>query len=89
MAQRFLKDPQAVLDYYIDWSDLLAGDDIVTSTWATPDTVVLGAQGVLGAYTQIWVSGGEPDAVAAITNHIVTTGGREDERTIYLVMRQQ
>jgi len=31
---RFLKDPDAVLDYGFDWSDWLAdGETISTSTW--------------------------------------------------------
>ena len=30
----FPKDPDAVLDYYLDWGPWLAGDTIVTSAWA-------------------------------------------------------
>ena len=43
----------------------------------------------LGMFTQIWVAGGEVNTMAAVTNHITTAGGREDERTIYLELFDQ
>ena len=33
----FLKDPDAVLDYSVDWSKWLAGDQIQTSAWLVSD----------------------------------------------------
>jgi hypothetical protein len=85
--QHFLKDPQAVLDYYIDWTPLLGDDEIVTSTWVTPDTLTLSDSGILGSFTVIWVAGGAVDTVASATNHVLTAEGREDERTIFFVLR--
>ena len=39
----FLKDPDAVLDYSVDWSKWLAGDQIETSTWFVSDPALQSA----------------------------------------------
>ena len=33
----FIKDPDAVLDYSVDWSKWLTGMEIVTSAWSVSD----------------------------------------------------
>lgn len=33
----FLKDPDAVLDYSIEWSKWLAGDQVQASAWSVSD----------------------------------------------------
>lgn len=83
----FVKDPSAVLDYYLDWTPWLAGDTIVTSAWVTTGTVTLRDAAVVGSVTLIWVEGGLAGELVDLTNHIVTTGGREDERTLRLILR--
>jgi len=36
----FIKDPDAVLDYSVDWSKWLAGDQIQTSAWSVSDPAI-------------------------------------------------
>jgi hypothetical protein len=85
----FVKDPAAVLDYTIDWSPWLAEDAIVTSTWVVEGDVELSDDVVYSSITQVWASGGTEGTLADLTNHVVTEDGREDERTIRLILRQQ
>lgn len=88
MAQ-FTKDPDAVLDYQIDWSDWLGSDTISTSDW----TVATGLTGDSDSNTDttatIWLSGGTAGATYSVTNEIVTNGGRTDNRsfTVYVEER--
>ena len=90
MTTAFLHDPQAILDYYIDWTAWLAGDPVSVSTWETPDiAVTLSQEAIVGGLTQVWVAGGLSGTVVPLTNHIVTVGGREEDRTLYLIVRDK
>lgn len=89
MPSSFVKDPDAKLDYYINWTSWLAGDTISLSTWVSTDGVTLSAETVLGGVTRVWVDGGTAGAVVALTNHITTAAGREEDRTLYLVIREK
>lgn len=82
----FVKDPSAVLDYYMDWSTWLAGDEIATSTWVATGTVTIRDPAIEGDFAVIWVEGGTAGELVDLTNHIVTTEGREDERTLRLIV---
>ena len=89
MPSSFVKDPDAKLDYYINWTAWLAGDTISGSTWVSTDGVVLSADAILGGVTRVWVDGGTQGTVAALTNHITTVAGREEDRTLLLVIREK
>lgn len=86
MSAYMEKDPDAVLDYGIDWSDwLVAGDTIDASTWT-----ITGSDAALvkdsdfsdSTVTGLWLSGGTVDEEYSATCHIVTTAGRADDRTL-------
>ena len=80
----FTKDPDAVLDYSVDWSLWLAGDTISSSEWLLEDGGVL--EKVTDTHTAtratIWLQGGQDGITYLVTNRIVTSGGRTDDRTI-------
>jgi hypothetical protein len=85
LVRSFVKDPSAVLDYYMDWTAWLAGDTIVDSVWtATGGTVTLRDTAITGTFTSVWVEGGVAGELVDLLNHIITTEGREDERTLRL-----
>ena len=80
----FTKDPDAVLDYSVDWLLWLAGDQISSSEWI----LELGAtiQKITDTFTNsrtvVWLGGGDKGITYLVTNRIVTVGGRTDDRTI-------
>ena len=80
----FTKDPDAVLDYSVDWSLWLAGDTISSSEWLLEDGAAL--QKVTDTHTSTkatnWQQGGQAGITYLVTNRIVTVGGRTDDRTI-------
>ena len=80
----FTKDPDAVLDYSVDWSLWLAGDEISTSEWiwrrARPSRRSTDTNTTTKA--TVWLRGGQEGTTYLVTNRIVTVGGRTDDRTI-------
>jgi hypothetical protein len=87
----FEKDPNAVLDYVIDWGDewLEAGDEISTSAWTIPTGITKDSDTKTTTTTTIWLSGGTDGVSYDIVNRIVTTGGRTDDRTITIKVRER
>jgi len=81
----YVKDPAANLPFSENWATWLAGegsDTISTSTWvATPTGLTIGATSHDTTSATVWISGGTVDVTYTLTNHIVTVGGRIDERS--------
>lgn len=84
MADLFVKDPQAVLDYAIDWSGWLAEGETVSSFPVTVDTGLTVAQPAThsAGVVTVWLSGGTAGKTYTVTSHVVTNQGREDDRSI-------
>lgn len=81
----FTKDPAAVLDYRWDWSAWLAEGETITAATVTASaglTVDSSAISGDGSAVTAWISGGTATREYEITNHITTSAGRQDDRTI-------
>ena len=80
----FTKDPDAVLDYSVDWLLWLAGDQISSSEWILEPVATI--QKITDTFTNsrtvVWLGGGDRGVTYLVTNRIVTVGGRTDDRTI-------
>jgi hypothetical protein len=94
MATKYEQDPDAVLDYTVDWSLWLPeGDTIANSSWvsANPTLLIVDSSSFTDTGTTVWLSLGA-GAVAGtryeVTNHIVTAGGREEDRTLSIKVKQ-
>jgi len=84
------KDPHAVLNYTVDWTDWIDGDTIATSTWAittystsTVDTTVLTVDnsGISGTKKSVvTLSGGTVGNVYNVRNTIVTADDLTESR---------
>lgn len=95
----YIHDPQSVLDYAVDWaaltngtgaSDWLAtGETITASTWTVPSgiTQTTPAPSFTDTVATIWLTGGTLDLSYSVTNHITTNQGRQQDRTITLIVR--
>jgi hypothetical protein len=81
----YSKDPDATLDYALDWSAWLDDGDALSAVVVTYDGVTEAASPVLsGSRTTAWVAGGTAGATATVTYQITTTAGRIDQRSIRL-----
>ena len=89
------KDPQATLDYTFDWTDYLAAlpdtiSSAANSATFTIDTlsgITIAAQSNTSTKATVWIAGGINGATAMVTSTIKTAGGRTDERSIYIKLK--
>jgi len=88
MPQIFIKDPEAVLDYEVDWSTWLGADTISTSTWVVPAGLTEDSSSNTTTTATIVVSGGSVGSYTA-TNRITTAAGLTDDRTITIQVRER
>ena len=87
---KFTKDPQAVLDYEVDWSDWLEGGDTISaSEWTAPDGITIEEDSNTTTTATVWLSGGTAGEIYDVVNGISTNGGRDDDRTIRIVVKQK
>jgi hypothetical protein len=84
-----LKDPEAVLDYSVDWgAEYLLGDLIADSQWSVePDES--GGVSVIGSdfdasTSTVKARGGIRGRLYRLINDVVTQSGRNDRRSIML-----
>lgn len=82
------KDPDASLDYTLDWSAWLGeGDSLATSTFDVEDGLTMGETNRLGPLATVWLSGGALGATYRVTNRVTSNVGRADERTFRVRIR--
>lgn len=80
--RRYIKDPDAVLDYGFDWSDWLATDETISSaTWTVPDGITEDSTERSTTATKVWLSGGTVGSEYTVACKVVTSDGRTDERS--------
>jgi hypothetical protein len=85
-----LKDPNAVLDYAIDWgAEYLAADDLLSeSSWSVipdeTDGVVVMGSAIEDRMTTVQAGGGVAGRLYRLINRVVTQSGRIDERSLVL-----
>lgn len=88
------KDPDAVLDYAVDWSDWLDdGETIDTIAVAVDegDAEIEGspAPSETDGVVTAWVSGGTDDTQAVVRYRVTTSDGRTDDRSIKLTIKER
>lgn len=88
---KFLKDPLAVLDYTIDWSDFLTdGDTIIASEWINASMdITIDSNTFTSTTATAWVSGGITNNSYDLVNHITTVFGRENHRVISIFIIEE
>ena len=90
MANRFLKDPDAVLDYTIDWALWLAsGETISTSVWTIPSGLTGSSQSISGTKTITWLSSGTAGNAYTVQNRITTSASRTDDRSFIVIVEER
>lgn len=82
----YKKDPDATLDYTIDWTEWLSAidDTISTSTWVAQAGLTVDSDTNTTTTATAFVSGGTAGTTLTLTNRITTVGGRTDDRSITL-----
>lgn len=83
------KDPQAAKDFQFDWTPWLAGDTISNYSVTVQTGLTKDFDSRAGAIVTVWLSGGTPGRVYKVICHVVTVGGRQDDRTFEVSVKQQ
>lgn len=83
----FLKDPDAELDFEVDWADWLAtGETISSVAWDVPAGIAHTTDSKSSTAATIWLSSGTPGNTYSIGCQITTSSTRSPERTIQIVV---
>ena len=89
MPEIFIKDPDAVLDYTINWAAWLDTDTLAASTWTIPSGLTNDLETFGDSAATVWLSGGTVGETYSITNHITTADGREDDKTLTIICQEK
>jgi len=89
MPDRFTKDPDAVLDYTINWADWLDVDTISASSWASSTGITIDTDTNTTTTATVWLSGGRISESHTVTNSIITAAGRYEDRSITVSIREK
>lgn len=90
MGNYFIKDPDAVLDYTLDWSNWLSEtDSIIYSFFFVPENITKESSSYSSTQTTVWLSGGIAANEYKIVNRITTLEGRTEERTITISCKEK
>lgn len=90
-----LKDPNAVLDYTLDWSEWLEplGDTIASVAVAVAGGITLDHTTNDGTSVTIWIAGGTVGTRGEARVRITTVGTgarpRTDDRTVYFKIKER
>jgi hypothetical protein len=84
-----LKDPDAVLDYAVDWgAEYLDGDALTASDWSVepeePGGVTIAGTSLDTAIATVKASGGIAGKLYRLVNAVVLQSGRIDRRSVVL-----
>ncbi len=82
------KDPDALLDYCMKWIRWLSGDEIATSMWIVPAGLTKEGEENTTTTATVWLSGGTAGEDYQITNRITTVGGRRQDRSVTIRLKQ-
>lgn len=83
------KDPDALVDYSVNWSRWLDGDEIASSTWLVPAGLTNEGEDNTTTTATIWLSGGTIGTSYTVTNRITTVAGRTDDRSFTLTIAER
>lgn len=88
----FVKDPNATLDYTVDWTDYLNGAAILTSQWIAPSGITVDSDVNDGQKATAYISGGVIGQTYTLVNRITFSSGGvtvTDERSIHINVRDK
>lgn len=86
----YIKDPDATLDFGVDWEDWLAsGETISSSSWTVESGITKDSDSFTDTVATAWLSGGTAGTTYTLTNEITTSSSRTDNRTILVRVKER
>ena len=86
-----IKDPDADLDYSLNWSDWLAGDSISNAIWTVDTGLTKHNEAISGSIATVWLSGGVLGVTYWVSCRVVTGNliPRTEDRSFRVVITQR
>lgn len=85
----FSHDPDATLDYIFDYEEWLGSDILATATFIVSEGLTLESESLTDKTAIAWISGGTIGKRYSMRCRITTAGGRTDDRTATLYVRER
>lgn len=87
----FLLDPNARLDYAFDWTPWLEDGETIDEATVTPEDGVTidGDPDITDGLVTVWLHEGQLGKAPLVTCHVVTSAGREDDRSLRVTVQQR
>jgi hypothetical protein len=91
MEALFFKDPDAYLDYAVDWSTWVSSAENITTYSITVNSslITVATYSQSGNVVTAWLSGGVVGQTYTVSVKITTDGARVDERSFKLKIKQR
>lgn len=89
---RTSKDPNAVLDYSIDWTEWLEETETITDSEWEASSGTIEDSSFDEKTTQVWLSGGEAGETITLTNRVTTDSSpveRIDDRSLLIKVEER
>lgn len=88
-----IKDPQATLDYQLNWSDAngswLGSDTIASAVFSTDPGIAAVSSSFTNTTATVWLAGGTAGTAYNVTCRITTAAGRVDDRSFRVVVQNR
>lgn len=89
VEKEIIKDPNSELDYGFSWLEWLNGDTISASTWIVPTGLTKITENFSTTIALVWLGGGTVGETYIVTNRITTAGGRTEDRSILVIVKER
>lgn len=88
--ERIPKDPDAVLDYTLDWDAWLADTDTIASAvFTVASGLTKDSEEFTDDTSTVWLSGGTAGESYKVSCRITTVAGRREDRSFYVDMKER
>lgn len=87
-----IKDPDSIIDYGFDWTswlDSANSETILTSDWILESGLTEVSKAIAGDVTTVFLSGGEVGYTYRATNRITSSGGRTEDRSMFIPVKEK
>lgn len=91
MVARISKDPDALLDYAVDWQSewLPEGDRVIAASAQVESGLTLSFQTLVSGVHVIWLDGGTVGQSYTVVSRITTEDGRRNDFTFVVDIRER
>lgn len=86
---KYTKDPNATLDYSLEWAEWLGEDTLTGAEWIAPEDLTVESSNFTNTLATVWLSGGTLQEKYTVTCRITTAGGRVDDRSISIQIKEK